>query len=265
MKIAIIGSGGVGGYFGAKLARAGNRVTFIARGEHLRQLKANGIKVKSINGNFSINTITATDEISELKSQDLILVTTKAWQVKEVAKQISKIVGETTVVIPLQNGVMATDELADNIPLGDIITGSCQIISKIEVPGIINHFGIDPLITIGEKQGSISPRLENIKRVFDEAQINTRLSKDINADLWKKFIFICVGGLITICRSTYGEVRSVPESRQLIRDVLSEGYAVSQAADINIDANIIEKMMTNIDNLPYNSTSSLCRDVWEGK
>ena len=265
MKIAIIGAGGVGAYFGAKLQKAGNEVVFVARGAHLQAIQRDGLKIKSIQGDFVLPKARATDDIKSIQNPDLILVTTKAWQVKEVAAQINEITKENTVVIPLQNGVLAVEDLSTHIPLSNIIPGLCQIISTIEAPGVINHFGIDPRITIGEIDNVKSDRILRIQTIFNEAGIKLKIAENIEEDLWKKFILICVGGLITVCRSTYGEARAIPETRQLIIDLLKETHQVSQAAGIDIRPSYINKMMAFIDSFPPNATSSLCRDVWTGK
>lgn len=265
MHIVIIGTGGVGGYFGAKLARAGHQVTFVARGAHLAAMQTNGLSIKSIQGDFKLNNIIATDDIICIQNSDLILVTTKTDQVKEVAEDISKIINNKTIVIPLQNGVLAADELGEYISNGNIIPGLCQIISKIEAPAVINHFGIDPLIIIGEMYNEISPRAKKIQKYFHDAGIELKISENIKEDLWRKFILICVGGLLALCRCTYGEAREIRETRKLMRNVMQEAWAVSKAAGLDIEQTFIEDRMQFIDDLPFEATSSLCRDIWAGK
>ena len=265
MHIVIIGTGGVGGYFGAKLAKANHKVTFVARGAHLAAMQTNGLIIKSIQGDFELKNITATDNITSIQNPDLVLVTTKAEQVKEVAEDISKIINSETMVIPLQNGVLAADELGEYVPTSNIVPGLCQIISKIEAPGVINHFGIDPLIIIGETSNEISARIKKVQKCFLEAGIQLKISKNIKEDLWRKFILICVGGLIALCRCTYGQVRAISETRKMMRAVMQEGLAVSKAVGLDIEPAFIENRMQFIDSFPYEATSSLCRDIWAGK
>lgn len=165
----------------------------------------------------------------------------------------------------MQNGVLAVDELKVNINQENIIGGLCRIISKIESPGVINHFGIEPTIIFGELNNSKSERIHKIKAIFDNAEINAKISDDIIADLWKKFIGICVSGLLAITQTTYGELRELSETRQLMAELLNEIYLLSQKIGIKIELGFVEKTISAIDSYPYGSTSSLTRDVWEGK
>lgn len=265
MRIAIIGSGGVGGYFGGKLALGDNDVTFIARGEHLNAIKNTGLRIKGISGDFTVYPAKATDRIEEIGVVDLVILGVKAWQVKEIARELKPLLASHTVIIPLQNGVLAAEELKEEISGNHVIGGLCRIMSKIESPGVINHFGIDPSIVFGELDNIKTERVLRIKKVFDQSGITSRIADDIQADLWEKLITICVGGLLAVARSTYGEIRELKETRQLMHDLLNEIYLLSQKAGIVIKSDFVEKSIAFIDKLPYDSTSSLTRDVWEGK
>lgn len=265
MNISIIGTGGVGGYFGAKLAQAGHKVSFLARGAHLQAIQAEGIRVESILGDFQVSNVSASDQIEDLPSSDLILVCVKAWQVKEIAGQLREIMHKDTIVLPLQNGVMAATELGAFLPDSAIMGGLCRIISKIAAPGVIRHIGVTPTIVFGEFDQSLSKRALQLQTVFTEAGIKSRCSEDIEADLWKKFIAICVSGLLAITHTTYGELREEPETRSMMTELINEVYAVSQKAGINIPADFPAKTISFINSFPYESTSSLTRDVWEGK
>lgn len=147
----------------------------------------------------------------------------------------------------------------------NIIGGLCRIISKIDSPGVINHFGIEPTIVFGELDNSKTERLYKIKTVFDSAEIKTVISDDIISDLWKKFIAICVSGLLAVTKTTYGELRELKETRQLMIELLSEIYNLSQKIGVKIESDFLDKTVSFIDSFPYDSTSSLARDVWEGK
>ena len=265
MKIAIIGTGGVGGYFGGKLAKAGYDVTFLARGEHLKAIQQNGLTVKSIKGDFKVDSVKATDRIDTIGLVDLLILGVKAWQVKDISYVLKTIIHKDTVVLPLQNGVLAVDELKESIKKENIIGGLCRIISKIDSPGVINHFGIEPTIVFGELDNSKTERLYKIKTVFDSAEIKAVISDDITADLWKKFIAICVSGLLAVTKTTYGELRDLKETRQLMIELLSEIYNLSQKIGVKIESDFLDKTVSFIDSFPYDSTSSLARDVWEGK
>jgi 2-dehydropantoate 2-reductase len=265
MKIAIIGTGGVGGYFGGKLSKAGNDVTFLARGEHLNALQQKGMMIKSILGDFKIDPVTATDTIKTIGLVDLIILAVKAWQIRDITKELKYLIKNDTIVLPLQNGVTTTDELKEQINQKNIIGGLCRIMSKIDSPGVINHFGIEPAIIFGELDNFKTKRVYEIKSLFDHAGINSKISDDILADLWKKFIPICVSGLLAVTKTTYGELRELKETRQLMIELLNEIYELSQKVGIQIEVDFINKTIAFTDTFPYNSTSSLTRDVWEGK
>jgi len=265
MKIAIIGTGGVGGYFGGRIAKAGFDVTFLARGKHLKALKKNGLTVKSILGGFHVAKIKVAGTFQEIGESNLIILAVKAWQVNDIADELKAIVSEKTTILPLQNGVLAVDELRAHFGKANVISGLCKIFSKIESPGVISHFGITPTILFGETDNSITERILKIKKVFDTAGINAEVSSDITADAWKKFIPICVSGLLAVTRTTYGELRELKETREMMIGLLIEIYALSQKIGIKIEPGFVEQSVALIDTYPYQTTSSLTRDVWDGK
>lgn len=265
MKFAIVGTGGVGGYFGGKLAAAGYDVTFIARGEQLKAILANGLTVKSINGDINVNPAKATSNIADVGVVDAIFVCLKAWQVREMAAQLKPMIGDGTVVIPLQNGVMATDELRQVLGEKPVVRGLCRIFSKVESYGVINHFGGEPTVIFGEDSNEQTDRVLRIKDAFGKAGVTAIVPKDIEAEVWKKFLGICSSGLLAVCRSPYGAVRELPETRQLLVDLFTEIYNVAKAKGVNLKPDIVEKTLKAVDSYDYDSTSSLTRDVMEGK
>jgi 2-dehydropantoate 2-reductase len=265
MKIAILGTGGVGGYFGGKLAKAGYEVTFLARGAHLDAIRKNGLQIKSSSGDFSIHPVRITDRIAEIGTVDLIILGVKAWQVKEMAREMKRILTSHTTVLPLQNGVLAMDELAGELDSQHIAGGLCRIFSKIESPGVISHMGVEPVILFGEKDNRPSERMLQLKEVFDRSGIKARIAENIQVEIWKKFISICASGLLAVTRSTYGEIRELKETRGLMIELFQEIYVLSQKMGIGIEQDFVEKTISFIDTFPFDSTSSLTRDVWEGK
>jgi 2-dehydropantoate 2-reductase len=265
MRITIVGAGGVGGYFGGRLALAGNDVTFIARGNHLEAILKDGLIVKSFMGEFTIKPAKATANIDAVKNADLVIICTKAWQLKEIAQQIAPLIGIETMILPLQNGVLATEELAEFIPKENIIGGLCRIFSKIESPGTINHLGIDPTIIFAELNNDQTERTSWLKYTFESAGLTNIWAEDIQSEIWKKFLMICSSGLLAVTKTNYGELRSNPENRAMLEKLFSEVYNVAIAAGINLPESIVAKTMKAIDTFPPESTSSLTRDVWEGK
>jgi 2-dehydropantoate 2-reductase len=265
MKITVVGAGGVGAYFGGRLAVAGNDVTFIARGAHREAMLRNGLIVKSINGDFIVHPVKVTDKIEDSEIADLVIIAVKAWQVKEVAKQLKPVIGHHTMVLPLQNGVLASEEIMEELPKQNVLSGLCRIISKIETPGIIDHLGVEPTIVFGECDSQKSDRVVALSSIFEAAGFKSKVADDIQAELWKKFIAICVSALLAVTRSTYGEVRELPETRDMMFRLFSEIATVAKVSGICIEDGFVDKTMSFIDTFPYDSTSSLTRDVWEGK
>ncbi len=265
MTIAIIGTGGVGGYFGAKLAKTGYNVKFLARGKNLEVLQNNGLKIKSFKGNFELKTVFATDTFSELGQPDLVILAVKAWQIRTIVHEINGILHENSIILPLQNGIFATDELAQVIDRKHIIEGFCRIMSEIESPGVISHTAIEPTITFGETDNSKSVRILKIKEIFDNADIRSVISEDIQADLWRKFNAICVSGLLAVTQSSYGEIGEIPETRQMMIELMNEIFAVSQKIGLKIEPDFVQKTVAYTDTLPYESTSSMSRDILSGK
>lgn len=265
MKIAIIGTGGVGGYFGGKLAKAGYDVTFLARGEHLKAIQQHGLRVKSIHGDFIVNTVKVTDTIKNIGPADFIILAVKAWQINDIVQDLTTIIKRDSLILPLMNGVSSIDELKEKIDPKNLIAGLCRIISKIESPGLINHFGVEPSIVFGESDNTLTERVKIIKDIFDKTEIKARISDDIMVDVWKKFIPICVSGLLAVSKTNYGELRELRETRHLMTGLLKEAYDLSQKIGIKIEPDFLGKAIAFIDSFPYESTSSLTRDVLEGK
>ena len=163
MNIAIIGAGGVGGYFGGRLAQAGNNVTFVARGQHAKCMIDNGLQILSPNGDYLIKDAQVVDSPLKLSHPELVLIGVKAWQVKEIAQQLNHVISEDTVIIPFQNGVMAVKELLDELPEKNVMGGLCSIFSKIKEPGVIEHMSADPTLVFGELDNTISDRAKKIQ------------------------------------------------------------------------------------------------------
>jgi 2-dehydropantoate 2-reductase len=265
MKVLIVGTGGVGGYFGGRMAKAGHDVTFIARGDHKKAMEENGLEVKSINGDFSLDKVTVTDSIAEVATPDLVIISVKAWQVKDIAAQLKGVIADHTMVLPLQNGVLASDELKEELPEKNVLAGLCRIISKIDGPGKIHHMAVDPTIVFGECDNTKSDRVEDLEKTFNDSGFKGQVAKDIQAALWKKFISICVSAWLAVTRSTYGEVREQKETRKVMRDLFDEVALLANKRGVNIESDFVDKTMAFIDTFPPESTSSLTRDVWEGK
>jgi 2-dehydropantoate 2-reductase len=267
MKIAIIGAGGVGGYFGGRLAQAGADVIFIARGEHLRAIREYGLRVDSLKGDFVIAPAHATDSLAEIKNVEAVIVAVKAWQVGEAANAIRPFLNPNTFVVPLQNGVEAPTELASVLGAGPVLGGLCRIISFIAEPGHIKHIGGDPVVTFGEMDNRRSERVERLREAFARAPgLTVEIPSDIQAAMWEKFMTIAAfSGVGAVTRSPIGIVRSVPETRQMLEEAMREVVAVAWARGIALNEDAVERAIKFRDSLPPESTSSMQRDIVEGR
>lgn len=266
MRIAIFGTGGVGGYFGGRLAQSGEDVTFIARGEHLRAIQKKGLKVDSLNGGFVINPAKATDDVNEVGEADLVIVGVKAWQVPEAAGAMKPMVGPKTTVLPLQNGVDAVGQLIAELGPDRVIGGLCKIVSFVVGPGHIRHAGFAPSVVIGESDNRRSDRVVAIVNVFNDAGIETTIAADIEAALWMKFLFIAsFSGVGAIANAPAGVLRTDPELRAQMVHAMEEIFALAQARGITLPQDAIETVMAGVNALPEDATSSMQRDIAAGK
>ena len=266
MRIAVFGTGGVGGYFGGRLAQVGEDVTFIARGEHLRAIKERGLKVDGRTGDFTIYPAKATDDVSEVGEVDLVVVGVKAWQVSEAARAMKPLVGPKTTVLPLQNGVDAAAQLVAELGDDKIIGGLCRIVSFVVAPGHIRDAGFKPSIVIGELDNRRTDRIVRIEEVFKRAGLEITIAPDIQVALWTKFLFIAsFSGIGAIADAPAGVTRSDPKWRRQMLDAMQEIHTLAHARGIELPADVIDKVMAGVDGLPEDATSSMQRDIAAGK
>jgi 2-dehydropantoate 2-reductase len=266
MRIVVFGTGGVGGFFGGRLERAGEDVTFIARCEHLRAIKENGLKIDSTAGDFLIFPASATDDVSEVDETDLVILGVKAWQVPEAARAIKPIVGPNTTVLPLQNGVEAVQQLVDELGRDNVIGGLCRIVSFVVGPGHIRHAGFTPSIIIGEIDNQRTERITKIEEVFKRAGLEITVAQDIQVALWTKFLFIAsFSGVGAMANAPAGVIRSDPKWRSQMLTAMEEIYALAHARGVNLPPDSIATVMRNVNALPEDATSSMQRDIAAGK
>jgi 2-dehydropantoate 2-reductase len=262
MRIAVFGTGGVGGFFGGRLAQAGEDVTFIARGEHLRAIKASGLKVESPSGDFVVSPAKATDDVKEAGEVELVIVGVKAWQVPEAAHAMKPLVAAGTTVLPLQNGVDAVSQLVAELGADKVIGGLCRIVSFVVEPGRIRHAGLTPSVIIGELDNRRTPRIDAIEQVFKNAGVDISVASDIQVALWTKFLFIAsFSGIGAIANAPAGVVRSDPKWRSQLLKAMEEIYTLAHARGIKLPPDSVDKVMANVDGLPEDATSSMQRDI----
>ena len=267
MRIAIFGTGGVGGYFGGRLAQAGEEVIFIARGEHLQAMQNNGLRVDSLAGDFVVKPVQATDDPTQVGLVDAILVGVKAGQVSQAAEMMKPMIGPETFVVPLQNGVDAPAQLAEVLGKEHILGGLCGLISFVAGPGHIRHTGSEPFVRFGELDNRPSERSRRLYQAFERAEgLAVEIPTDIHVAIWRKFLLI-VGwsGMGAITRAPIAVFRNIPETRQMLKQVMQEVFAVAQAYDIALPPDVVDQMLAFIDKITPEGTASMQRDIMEGR
>jgi 2-dehydropantoate 2-reductase len=266
MRICVFGVGGVGGYFGGRLAEAGNSVVFLARGTTLDVLRKEGLRVESPLGDISLTDVEASDNPAEVGEVDAVILGVKAWQVPAVAEAARPMIGASTVIVPLQNGVEAAEQLVSLYGPEHVIGGMCRIVSFVVGPGRIRHQGVEPFVALGELDNSRSERVERLTAAFVDARVDTKISPDIQSSLWQKLLFIApVSGIGAVTRVPVGELRSSSETYGLLREAMLEVEALAFARGISLAEDAVEKTLKFVDGLPGEMTSSMQRDIMEGR
>jgi len=239
MRIAIMGSGGVGGYFGAKLALAGNDVTFIARGAHLAAMKQNGLALKTAEGTKWIRPAPATDDPAKVGAVDYVLFAVKAYDVASAGAQMRPLVGPQTAVIDLLNGVDSADELDALVGRDHVLPGVAYISSHIEAPGVIGHAGAGAKIVFGEFDGRATPRTQAFHAAALQAGFDCTVAADVPSALWSKFCMLAsMAAVCCLTRLTLGETLENPASANLIRRAMIEVEAVATAKGIRLEQTV---------------------------
>ncbi len=266
MRIAVFGTGGAGGYYGARLAQAGEDVTFIARGEHLRAIREHGLRVDSINSDFVLQGAQATNDPGQVGKVDVVILGVKAWQVQEAAHAMGPLLGPESVVVPLQNGVETPDQLAAVLGRDHVFGGFAKIFSSIIGPGHIRHVGGPTSVVFGELDNRPSERAEELRAVFARAGIGAEIPPDIHVALWEKLLFIApFGGVGAVTHAPIGIVRTLPETRRMLEKGMREIFDVGRARKIQLDDNVVDRTMAFTDSQPPAGTDSMQRDIIAGR
>ena len=266
MRILIFGTGGVGGYYGGRLAQAGEDVTFIARGEHLRAIRTTGLRVDCPTGDFVVFPAKATDQVTEVGEVELVIVAVKAWQVPEAARALKAVVGTNTTVMPMQNGVDAVPQLVAELGSTSVIGGLCRIFSFVVEPGHIRHAGYTPSVIIGELDNRRTDRITRIEQLFKHAGEGITVATDIQVALWTKFLFIAsFSGVGAMANAPAGVVRTDPNWRAQMISAMEEIYELAHARGIELPPDSVDKVMASVDGLAEDVTSSMQRDIIAGK
>ncbi len=266
-RFAVLGAGGVGGYFAAVLTRAGYPTAVIARGQNLDAIRRNGLRIQSANDDFSVPIPEATDNPQNVAPVDAVIVAVKAWQVPDAAKSLRPLLKPGTKVLPLENGVEAPDQIEQALGREHTLVGMCRIISAVVEPGHIRHAGLQPTVDLGEPDNSpLSSSARLLYEALQSAGAVVQTPPDVRAALWEKLLFIAaVSGTGSVSRATIGEFRHCSPTRQLLQQLMEEVSAVARAREIKLPSDVVERTMAFVDSLPPTGTASMQRDIADGK
>jgi 2-dehydropantoate 2-reductase len=266
LKIVVLGAGGLGSFLGAALAKSGEDVSFIARGNHLVAMRDRALTVESVSlGKFQLR-VKATDKLSEIGAVDLVLFSVKSYDTETALQMMTPLIGKDTVVLSFQNGVENEDKIAEVIGKSHVLAGAISIESFIGEPGLIKQTMGPAMMAIGEMNGEITPRAKKIHRAFINASLKCELSSRIQEILWEKFLFICAtGGVCSITRASLGEVLEFEPTRQLYTAAMKEVQAVASAKRINLPKDLVSRTLAQADRMNKSTKPSMLRDLERGK
>ncbi len=260
-----MGSGGLGGFFGALLATAGESVTFVARGRHLAAMRRDGLRVESARGDMHLKPVRATDDPGRIGPVDVVLFTVKLWDTEAAAEACRPLLHQDTAVLTLQNGVDAPSRIAAVLGRGYVLAGVTYVPSVIARPGVIRHTGSDANIIFGELDGRQTERAERLCRSLRAAGIDAQIASDITRTIWEKFVFLVASsGVTTFTGMTYGPLRRDPEARAMFRAAMTEAAAVAGAKGVPVGDDFIDGRMAFLDRAPPEMTSSMAQDRARG-
>lgn len=265
MRLVVMGAGGVGGYFGARLARGGEAVTFVARGEHLQAIRRDGLRIRStIEGEYTV-AATAVEEVTGLPTADAVLLCVKAFDTEAALERVRPVVGPATAVLSLQNGVDSAERIDTVLGPGHAVGGAAYVFAAIEAPGVIGH-RFAGRVVLGELDGTRRPRSEHLREAFARAGVPVELASDIRRVLWEKYLLICAqAGMTGLTRCPSGVLRATPETWRMYRVILDELAALAKAAGIALGADAVDTIMGIAAGLDPATSSSLHHDLLAGK
>jgi len=260
-----MGTGGVGGYFGAKLAASGQEVHFIARGAHLEAIQNNGLQIFSPNGDVLVKPARATSNPAAVGPADLVIVAVKLWSTEQALRDAAPLVGPNTAIVSFQNGVVAIDAVSSLYGKPRTLGGVVQIAALIEEPGVIRHNGTMAVLIVGELEGKPSPRVQKLVDACVKAGIDARASDDIRKSIWEKYVgLVALSGMTSLTRLPLGPIREDPDTRALTRQLMSEVVAVGTAKGVRLDGDLADRMLRNLDGLPRTMVASMLGDLERG-
>lgn len=261
MRILIMGSGGVGGYYGGMLAQAGNEVTFVARGAHLAAIQERGLELRTQGKTIAIRPARAVEQPGDVGPVDLALFTVKTYDTETAARALAPAVGPATSVLTLQNGIDSVDMLSAALGAERVVAGVTFVASGMAEPGVIQENGFSRKVVIAEPNGGTSVRVEEIARAFAAADLDVEVRTDGHQAIWEKFALLAPHATVTACcLLPIGQIFVVPESVELYRRLIREFVQVATATGVTLPRDTEEKIIANFEGAPPGQTSSLQRD-----
>jgi 2-dehydropantoate 2-reductase len=261
MRIAVVGTGGVGGYFGGRLAATGADVHFIARGAHLRAMHANGLRIVSPKGDVHVPRVSATDDPAAIGPVDIVLFTVKLYDSDAALRMLPPLIGPQTAVLPLQNGVDGVDIILRAVGPTHAAGGTCYVSAAISEPGVITHTAMDHLL-FGELDGSRSARLEALLAACSKTNFQSTLSDNITVDIWTKFTRLSVlSGMTAVTRSPLGVIMGDPDLRAMLKTAVAEALAVAHAKGVPVRGDMVDDVVKAYDALPFQTKASMLVDL----
>lgn len=265
MNILVVGAGGVGGYFGARFAAAGNDVTFVARGAHLEAIRKSGLRVQSALGDISIVNAKTVQRADEVPSADVVLIAVKLWDLDEVAQSLTALAGNGATIISLQNGVQKDDVLRRHLPSASIAGGACYISASIVEPGVVRHNGTLQRIVVGEYDGQLTDRMRLFENAARNAKIDIEVVSDIERVIWEKFVFLTgLSGSTAAIRQPIGAIRRNARARKFLFNIVAEVIEVARAKDVTLPKDFADQQMSMFDRLPEEMIASMFHDLKQG-
>jgi 2-dehydropantoate 2-reductase len=264
MRIAVMGAGGVGGYFGARLAQAGHEVVFIARGRHLETLKAKGLSLKSPLGDASLK-VNASENPADLGQADVVLFAVKLWDTESAAERIRPLVEKGGVVIPFQNGVESIARIGRILGAERVMGGAAYIAARIGEPGVIVQTGPIARLRFGITQPSQRKAAEAFLAACKDAKIDAELADDIERVLWEKFVLlVAISATTAVTRKTIGVVRTDPDLRWLLETVMRETWTVGRKHGVALADDLVAKTLAQADSFTPDMRASMAADLEAG-
>ena len=265
MRIVVIGTGGVGGYFGARLTEAGENVTFVARGAHLEAIKSRGLTVYSALGDMHLKDVQRTENTRDIGHADIVMIAVKLWATDEAIQTAKPLLGKNTGIISFQNGILAEESLIAAYSSQHAMGGVANIAALIEEPGVIRHNGNMASLAFGELNNTQSERAQSLLTACSRANIKAEIPDDINRAIWEKYIrLVTMSAMTTLCRMPIGPIRDEVHTRNLLSQILAEIIDVGKAKGLKFSDNVLQEQLDIIDGYPPSMVASMCGDLRRG-